>query len=143
MPKAALILNQDLFLLVKTLINIQIKAFNSSYSSCKAAHEKDQETWPSVLTFKEKDKVLYHNPLDHPRRNKLATIWDGPFEIIAVLLADAYTIKNLSTGIVVNFVHNKYLKIAIGFNFLFIAFLFNLKKKYNIYIDFKINMYLM
>ena len=80
-----------------------------------AAQKKDQEACCPVLTFKEQDKVLYHNPLDHPRRNKLATIWDGPFEIISVLLADAYTIKNLSTGIVVNCVHGKYLKIAIGF----------------------------
>ena len=116
MPKAdSTTPSNYLFLLVKTLINIQSKAFNSAYSSLKASHEKDQETQRPVLTFKEKDKVLYHNPLDRPRRNKLATIWDGPFIIISVLLADAYTIKNLSTGIVVYRVHGKYLKKAIGF----------------------------
>ena len=108
MPKAdSTTPSNYLFLLVKTLINIQSKAFNSAYSSRKAAHEKDQETRRPLLAFKEKDKVLYHNTLDHPRRNKLATIWDGPFEIISVLLADAYTIKNLSTGIIVKSVHGK------------------------------------
>ena len=80
MPKAdSTTPSNYLYLLVKTLINIQSKAFNSAYSSRKAAQEKDQETWRPVLTFKEKGQVLYHNPLDHLRRNKLATIWDGPF----------------------------------------------------------------
>ena len=65
MPKAdSTTPSNYLFLLVKTLIDIQSKAFNSAYSSRKAAQEKDQETRRPVLTIKEKDKVLYHNILD-------------------------------------------------------------------------------
>ena len=101
---------QNTYSLVQTLIKIHTQAFVESFNKRDQAQSKDNTKQCDIQKFAVDDQVLFHNPLDNPRKNKLSTIWDGPFTIIEPNGQDSYTIKHLEIGAVVNRVHAKFLK---------------------------------
>ena len=99
-----------IYSLVQTLIKIHTQAFVESFNKRARAQSRDSAKRHDIQKFAVDDQVLYHNPLDNPRKNKLSTIWDGPFTIIEPNGQDSYTIKHLETGAVVNRLYTKFLK---------------------------------
>lgn len=101
---------QYLATLANTLIKLQSKAFSEITLQRTRAQAADMSRrWP-LPQFKIGDEVSYCDLRAHGRLQKLNSIWLGPFKIIKPTSTDAYTIKESSTGRLINRVHAKFLQ---------------------------------
>lgn len=110
--------NTDSYLkeLTTTIIALQSKAFSNSYISKINSVQYNKEKRKELRLYSEGDRVLYHPAHSIYRQNKLAALWKGPYEIIEKTSSDAYTIKDTTTGAVINRVHAKFLRPYYQFN---------------------------
>lgn len=53
--------------------------------------------------------MFYHNR-GYGRKDKLSTLWHGPMEVIQVTGPDAYTLKDISNGLITIRVHAEFMK---------------------------------
>ena len=96
--------------LIKTLIGLQSQAYSSSLQKKVKAHAAAEKNRCPLPTFQVGDTVLFHDTHGQGRSHKLDSLWKGPFEIIEKTSTDAYTIKELQDGRIVNRVHAKFLR---------------------------------
>ena len=96
--------------LVNTLIEIQTNAYSNILTKKISAYEKSKDTRKVLPKFQVNNQVMFYHNQGYGRKDKLSTLWHGPMEVIQVIGPDAYTLKDISNGLITNRVHAKFMK---------------------------------
>lgn len=96
--------------LADTLIKLQSMAFANTMNSKIKALSQAGARRRHITNFTVGDMVAFCNTHGLGRSNKLSAIWIGPFEVIEKTSSDAYSIKDVKSGSIINRVHAKFLR---------------------------------
>lgn len=96
--------------LTNLLIKLHTEAYISSHNLKTQAFDTLNDDRKAVTDFKIDDVVLYLNQPNGYCPSKLSSFWHRPFIIIEKTGYNAFTIKNLESGNIINRVHGKFLK---------------------------------
>ena len=94
--------------LCNTLVNLQTEAYSNLLLRKTKAHEKATLSRHPLGSFLVGEQVMFYHNRGFGRINKLSTLWNGPMEIIEKTGEFNYTLKDISTGQLVNRLHAKY-----------------------------------
>ena len=91
-----------------TLVNLQTEAYSNLLLQKTKAHNRATLSSHPLGSFLVGEQVMFYHNRGFGRINKLSTLWNGHIEIIEKTREFNYTLKDISTGQLINRVHAKY-----------------------------------